>query len=414
MKKANSLNKSTNAICHFIDTPPFGETERRVLPLSGIPFVVKDNILTKGIPTTAGSKILENWRPNHDAEVVKRLKMAGGVLIGKTNMDEFALGFTGTNELHGQTHSRWSPTLIPGGSSAGSAVAVSEGMCSFAIGTDTGGSIRIPCSINGIFGLRPSWGRVPTDGLLPLSPSRDVIGPMARSASDLSRIFSVISSNQSHNSLHTFSKQKKYHFTVINNYISTADREIRLSLESFLQQIRKKAYTTEVKHMNFLPEIGQLSRRIFWSEFENSLLTICKRADLDLSISKLYATSSDRLRDYLDRKPSRVSTFSKDEQIALREKVHSFMANSDFLILPAQGKVAPNEIFISKKTPINHRWFAEHFLQYGEISSVTGIPAIVVPGPLVRGKFPNGIQILGRYREDEKLLAFATHFFENS
>src|SRR6202521_231751 len=153
-------------------------------PLQGVPISLKDNINTKGIRTTAGSKILKDFIPQHDAQVVVLLKEAGAVILGKTNMHEFAYGVTSNNPHYGPVRNPWDPTRIPGGSSGGSAAAVAAGLCYGSIGTDTGGSIRIPASLCGVTGLKPTRGHVSDSGVIPLSPTLDSTGPLARSTRD--------------------------------------------------------------------------------------------------------------------------------------------------------------------------------------------------------------------------------------
>src|SRR5712671_8021321 len=149
-------------------------------PLHGIPISLKDNIDTKGIRTTAGSKILKDFIPQHDAQVVVLLKEAGAVILGKTNMHEFAYGVTSNNPHFGPVRNPWDLARVPGGSSGGSAAAVAAGLCYGSIGTDTGGSIRIPASLCGIVGLKPTFGRVSVQDVVPLSPTLDFVGPLAR------------------------------------------------------------------------------------------------------------------------------------------------------------------------------------------------------------------------------------------
>ena len=161
-------------------------------PLHGIPISLKDNIYTENIRTTAGSRILAKFIPQHDATVVKQLKVAGAVLLGKTNMHEFAYGVTSNNPHFGPVHNPWDLARIPGGSSGGSAAAVAAGLCYGSIGTDTGGSIRIPASLCGIVGLKPTLGRVSVEGVIPLSPKLDCVGPFARTVHDAALLLEPI------------------------------------------------------------------------------------------------------------------------------------------------------------------------------------------------------------------------------
>jgi len=166
-------------------------------PLQGIPVAIKDVFLTRGVRTTAGSKLFVDYVPDHDAAVVERLARAGAVIIGKTNMHELAYGITSANPYFGAVRNPWNPGCLPGGSSGGSAVAVAAGMALAAIGTDTGGSIRIPASFCGITGLKPTYGRVSRYGVLPLDFAMDHIGPLAGSVRDCAAVLEVLAGRDS-------------------------------------------------------------------------------------------------------------------------------------------------------------------------------------------------------------------------
>lgn len=160
--------------------------------LHGMPMAIKDNIATAGVRTTAGSSFFADHVPNENAAVTQRLVNAGAVIVGKATMHELAFGIRSDNPVSGQCRNPWDTSRIPGGSSGGSGAAIAAGMCVGALGTDTGGSVRLPASINGVSGLRPTHGRVPNHGSTPVSATLDTIGPMARSAADVARIFAVI------------------------------------------------------------------------------------------------------------------------------------------------------------------------------------------------------------------------------
>jgi len=161
-------------------------------PLQGIPIALKDNVALKGLRTTAGSKILADWIPDEDATIAARLRAAGAIFIGKLNMHEFAWGGTSDNPHYGTVRNPWNIERFPAGSSGGSGAAVAARSCWGAIGTDTGGSIRLPSAINGIVGLRPTYGRISNHGIIPLAWSMDTAGPMARTVHDCALMFNAI------------------------------------------------------------------------------------------------------------------------------------------------------------------------------------------------------------------------------
>ena len=180
-------------------------------PLAGVPVAIKDNMCTKGLLTTCSSKILYNFLPTYTAEAVQRLEKAGAVIIGKTNMDEFAMGSTTETSAFGETRNPWNLEHVPGGSSGGSCAAVAAEECSFALGSDTGGSIRQPSSFCGVTGIKPTYGTVSRYGLIAYGSSLDQIGPVAKDVTDCATILEAISSYDKKDS--TSVKRDDYHFT---------------------------------------------------------------------------------------------------------------------------------------------------------------------------------------------------------
>ncbi len=164
-------------------------------PLAGVPVAIKDNMCTEGMLTTCSSKILENFVPTFSAEAVINLEKAGAVIIGKTNMDEFAMGSTTETSAYGETKNPWNTEHVPGGSSGGSAAAVAAGECFFALGSDTGGSIRQPASFCGVVGLKPTYGTVSRYGLIAYGSSLDQIGPLTKDVTDCAAVLDMITSH---------------------------------------------------------------------------------------------------------------------------------------------------------------------------------------------------------------------------
>ena len=170
----------------------------RVTPLTGIPFGVKDSIVTEGVRTTCSSRILEHYVPPYQATAVRRLLEAGAVLLGKHNLDEFSMGSSTENSAFFPTRNPWDLKRVPGGSSGGSAAAVAAGECFFALGGDTGGSIRLPAAFCNVVGLKPTYGRVSRYGLIALASSFDTIGPLTRTVEDAALVLQVIAGQDAH------------------------------------------------------------------------------------------------------------------------------------------------------------------------------------------------------------------------
>ena len=192
-----AVDDRVHAFLH-VDAEGALDTARRVDageltgPLAGVPLALKDVIVQRGIPTTVGSRILEGWRPPYDATVTTRLKEAGIVILGKTNMDEFAMGSSTEHSAYGPTHNPWDLTRIPGGSGGGSSAAIASYQAPLAIGTDTGGSIRQPAAVTGTVGVKPTYGGVSRYGLVAFSSSLDQAGPCARTVLDAALLHATI------------------------------------------------------------------------------------------------------------------------------------------------------------------------------------------------------------------------------
>lgn len=232
--------------------------------LAGVPVAVKDNICTKGILTTCSSKILENFVPFFSAEAMQNLEQAGAVLIGKTNMDEFAMGSTTETSYYGVTKNPWNTEYVPGGSSGGSCAAVAAEECAFALGSDTGGSIRQPSSFCGVTGLKPTYGTVSRYGLIAYGSSLDQIGPIAKDVSDCAAILEAVASYDSKDS--TSIKRESYDFTsalvedvkglrigIPRDYFTEGlDIEVKTAIEKAIRVLEERGALVEEFDLNFV------------------------------------------------------------------------------------------------------------------------------------------------------------------
>ncbi len=391
-----------------------GKSAREFSPLLGIPISLKDNIYTAGIRTTAGSKILHNFVPLHDAPVVTALKKAGAIILGKTNMHEFAYGVTSNNPHYGPVRNPWDETRIAGGSSGGSAAALAAGLCYGSIGTDTGGSIRIPSSLCGVVGLKPGLGRVSTQDVVPLSPTLDVAGPLARSAEDAALLFEAISIHgadeqslvRHKNSASRVRRTrlgipKEFFFDVVSPAVQRAfDRSIR--------NLKKAVASIKEISLPLLPETEDAGNQIAWAE------------------AALYHQQAgwfpERSVEYGEDVRSRlqmgmqVSAIAFLESLQKREKFiaafHLALEDSqvDALVVPTTPIAAP--LIGEESTSINGSLHPTRalLLRLNRPANLAGVPAISVPCGLTDDDLPIGLQFIAAITDEPLLLELARNF----
>lgn len=230
--------------------------QERKRKLLGLPVAVKDVISTKGIRTTCGSKILKDYIPVYDATVVKLIREEGGIILGKTNMDEFAMGSTTENSAFGPTRNPWDTTRVPGGSSGGSATALASGQAPLALGSDTGGSIRCPASFTFTYGLKPTYGLISRYGLIAYANSLEQVGPMARDSLDLALLLTVISKYDSKDSTCIPGPRPDYYYELSKWEPDLEGLKLGLIRESIGEGIEKPVLSTFKKAVSTLESLG--------------------------------------------------------------------------------------------------------------------------------------------------------------
>jgi len=386
-------------------------------PLHGVPISLKDNIYTASVRTTAGSKILRDFIPLHDAPVVTQLLEAGAVLLGKTNMHEFAYGVTSNNPHYGPVHNPWDLTRIPGGSSGGSAAAVASGLCFGSIGTDTGGSIRIPAALCGIVGLKPTIGRVNTDGTIPLSPRLDCVGPLARTAQDAAILMDPILVRARREPLlrsacKASPKLRKFKLGLPSEFFfDVISSDVLRIFQAALHSLCKLGARIENVSMPLLEQTEDAGNQIAWPE----------AAHYHQQAGWFPARAEEYGEDVRSRLEmgTRVSATVYLQALELRDKfiqqLHLAMADADVdaLVVPTTPITAPliNEetTRISEK---NHPTRAL-LLRLNRPANLAGVPAISIPCGFTPGGLPVGLQLIGAVTDEHLLLRIA-HKFERA
>ncbi len=394
--------------------------------LGGIPIAIKDNILVEDLPCTAGSRMLENYIAPYDATVVKKLKKAGAIIIGKTNLDEFAMGSSGENSAFGITRNPFDLSRVPGGSSSGSAAAVAANFCLGALGSDTGGSIRQPAAFCGLVGLKPSYGAVSRYGLIAMASSLDQIGPIAKTVEDCEIIFDIIKGKDEKDSTSVESKISNFKFPISNLRIGlpkecftkSLDREISDRIKEIIEKLEKQKikikkislphseYALACYYIIMPAEVSANLARYDGIRFGKSEIRNPKSETLiDLYLENrtkglgnevkrrimlgTYTLSAGYYEDYYLKAQKVRNLIKKDFENAFKEV--------DLLITPTTP--TPPFKIGEKQTPL------EMYLSdiFTTSANLAGLPAISLPIGLTKDNLPIGFQIIGKYLEEKKI-----------
>ncbi|MFZ0736541.1 MAG: amidase [Candidatus Acidiferrales bacterium] len=423
LARIESLNPKLNAFITVTAEEARAEArkaEREILrgryrgPLHGVPIPVKDNFETKGIRTTAGSKILADYVPTEDADVVHALRRAGAVVVGKTNLHEFAYGITSENPHYGATRNPWDAERISGGSSGGSAVAVATGMGFGSVGTDTGGSIRVPASLCGIVGLKPTFGRVSCRGVIPLSRSLDHVGPLARSVADAGLLLGAIARKK-----HAFrspfgarqagrspvrARRMKFKLGWPREFFfERVDEEVERAIRAAVKRIEKRGAQIEEVSLGHIGEAGEAGTQIALAEareYHEAQGYYPARADeygADVR-SRLEQGASVRAIDYLRAFAARARVVAGFD--AAFERVDAIIAPGAVIPAPPLGQnlvrirgeeLKVRAVLVGTSRPAN----------------LTGHPAISIPCGWTNNRLPIGLQLIGRHWDEARLLQIA-------
>jgi aspartyl-tRNA(Asn)/glutamyl-tRNA(Gln) amidotransferase subunit A len=380
-------------------------------PLHGIPIALKDNIDTAGIRTTAASELFKDRVPSGDAEVVRRLKNAGAILLGKTNLHEFAYGGSSSVSYFGPVHNPWALDRVPGGSSGGSAAATAAGLCFGSLGTDTAGSVRIPASYCGIVGFKPTYGRVSNRGVVPLSWTLDHVGPLCRTVEDAALMLGVIAGYDEldpstaetpvpdYRSAFKMQASKLRLGIPRTPFFDGVDPEIAKAVDAGIEVLRK--LTATVGEIT-LPSVGIGMDDIYTNVRSVEAYTYHAQWITESPEKYQAATRQRIIQNAADVKTPAYAQARRQLDL-LRREIKNIFASMDLLITPtlpsppvliAQG-ANPTAVSIRNTSPFN----------------VLGLPAISVPCGFTTSGLPIGFQIVGAPFAESKVLALA-HGYE--
>ena len=358
--------------------------------LSGLTFAVKDNICTGGIRTTASSRILQDFVPESDAYIVSRIRSEGGIVEGKTNNHEFAIGATNTSSIFGPVRNPHAVDRISGGSSGGSAVAVAAGMVDVGIGTDTGGSIRIPSALCGVAGLKPTTGLIPSDGVIPLSTTLDTIGIIAREVSTIRRVFRTVVPEPALKTVKAAVKAERIGLmlfgddSVSSHILSKLDRPLA-------------GFDVKTVSLPLLEEKGRDARRVI-SAVESAAYHkkwLGSRAELYFpDVRKvLFSGLETRGVDYIDA----VGTMTK-----IRKEYEDAFSTVDLILSPTVTTVAPKISDVAGRETD----YRDPLLGRTELFNISLAPSISINAGTI-DNLPLGLMISGCRFDDYSVLDFA-------
>jgi aspartyl-tRNA(Asn)/glutamyl-tRNA(Gln) amidotransferase subunit A len=383
-------------------------------PLHGIPIAVKDIFETAGIRTTGGSKILANYVPITNAAVVRKLREQGAVIIGKTNLHEWAVGATNINPHFGATRNPWDVNRVPGGSSGGSAAALAAGMCLGALGTDTGGSIRIPASSSGVVGLKPTRGLVSLTGVMPFSWSLDHAGPMALNVQDCAILLDAICGYDPKDPESVPRPVAEKYQDAIHNPVD----ELRIAVpkEYFFESVPEEITHAVHDAVKILEKSGAHASEVPYPDVEEdervgSLIRLTEGATVHYH--DLVERKTEIGSDVVERleRGSRVSV--REYALAKRmqaEKVRlraSFFEEFDLLVTPTLP-IEPPTIQGTDSAQV-----AAQLTKFTSPFNLAGLPAISIPCGFSRNGLPIGLQLVAGHWKESNLLS-AAHFHEQA
>ncbi len=337
-------------------------------PLAGIPIAVKDNIVTKDIPTTCASRTLENYIPPYDATVITKLKAAGLPILGKTNMDEFGMGSTGENSAFYPTKNPRDNTCVPGGSSSGSAAAVAGGLAPVALGSDTGGSCRLPAAFCGIVGFKPSYGAVSRYGLIAFASSLDQIGILSKTVSDAGLIFDVISGRDPRDMTSIDISENTEYTPKIKRFEDIEDALFDLALPAYYIISSAEASSNLARYDG----VYYGSDGLFGDE-------VRRRIELGN-----FVLSAENIGEYYNKASS--------VRAALCRKMDELFANCDFIVMPT----APDEIPKLCQLANGSEMYEKD--RFTMLANLAYLPAITLP---------SGVTIMAQRGRDKALLSYA-------